>query len=55
MGNVMESMLAVMGLAAGLMIALTTLLSGTTPTGVKQDESHHAPHTPRLSEERRAA
>jgi len=55
MGDVVEALMAVMGLAAGLMVVLTTLLYGAPPTGAKRDESHHDPHAIRLSEERRAA
>jgi len=55
MGELMDSIVAVMGLAAGLMVVLTTLLSGNGPTRFRQDESHHDPHTLRLSDERRAA
>jgi hypothetical protein len=55
MGGVVEGLMAVMGLAAGLMVVLTTLLWGTTLTGAKREESHHDPHSLRLCDERRAA
>jgi len=55
MGDVMEVLMAIKGLAAGLMVVLTTLLYGTTPTGVKQDESHYDPRTIRLQREPLAA
>lgn len=55
MDVIVEGLMAVMGLAAGLMVVLTTLLSGTIPTGANQDESHHDPHTLRLYNERQAA
>jgi hypothetical protein len=55
MDVIVEGLMAVMGLAAGLMVVLTTLLYGSTSTGAKRDDSHHDPHTLRLYDERRAA
>jgi hypothetical protein len=52
MGELMESVVAVMGLAAGLMVALTTLLQGEVP---EQNESQYDPCTIRPQTERMAA
>ena len=52
MGELMESVVAVMGLVAGLMVTLTTLLQGEAP---EQKESHHGPRTIRPQTERMAA
>jgi hypothetical protein len=55
MGDMVESLMAVMGVAAGLMVVLSTLLSGNTLTEARQRESHHAPHSLRLNDVQRAA
>ena len=55
MGEFVEGLMAVMGITAGPMIALTTLLFGDTPSGVEGDESHHDPRTIRPMNERMAA
>jgi len=55
MDVIVEGLMAVMGLAAGLMVVLTTLLYGSTSTGAKRDDFHHDPHILRLYDERRAA
>jgi len=55
MGDVVEALMAVMGLAAGLMVVLTTLLFGTTPTGAMRDEWHHDPRAIHLQREPIAA
>ncbi len=52
MGALIESVIAVMGLAAGLMVTLTTLLQGEAP---EQHESHHDPRTIRPQDERMVA
>ncbi len=52
MSGLMESVVAVLGLAAGLMVILTTLLQGEAP---KHNESHHDPRTIRPQAERMAA
>ncbi len=54
MGGVVEGVIAVMGLMAGVMVAITALLSGDAPGQAKLDQSHH-PRTIRLREERMAA
>lgn len=55
MGEFVEGLMAVMGIAAGLMVVLTTLLSAHAPTGVGQDKSHHDPRTIRPMNEQMAA
>ncbi len=52
MGALMESLVAVMGLAGGLMVTLTSLLYGEAP---EPHESHHDPRTIRPQTERMAA
>jgi hypothetical protein len=52
MGELMESVVAVMGLAAGLMVTLNALLHGEAP---EHNESHHDPRTIRQHTERIAA
>jgi len=54
MGDMVESVIAVMGLMAGVMVALTALLSGDAPRSRQHEENHH-PRTIRLKEERMAA
>ena len=55
MSGVVEGVIAVMGLGAGVMVALTALLTGDTPRLTKPEESQHHPHTIRLEEQRVAA
>lgn len=55
MSGVVEGMIAVMGLGAGVMVALTALLAGDIPGIVKPEELQHHPRTIRLEEERKAA
>lgn len=52
MGELMESVVAIMGLVGGLMVTLTTLLQGEAP---EQHMSHHDPLTIRPHSERMAA
>ena len=52
MGEFMNSVVAIMGLAGGLMITLTSLLMGEAPG---HQESHHDPCTIRPQTERMAA
>ncbi len=52
MGELMDSVVAVMGLAGGLMVTLTSLLQGEA---TEQYESHHDPRTIRPQTERMAA
>ncbi|GJL51338.1 MAG: hypothetical protein NPIRA01_25650 [Nitrospirales bacterium] len=54
MGNMVESVIAVMGLISGFMMAFSALLSGDVPRSRQHEESHH-PRTIRLKEERMAA
>lgn len=54
MGALVESVLAVMGLMAGVMVALTALLAGDAPRSKQDEESYH-PRTIRLKKERMAA
>ncbi len=55
MGEIVEGLMAVMGITAGLMVVLTTLLFGDAPSGVERDKSHHDPSTIRPMNERMAA
>ena len=55
MGEIVEGLMAVMGITAGLMIALTILLFGHAPTEVERGETHHDPRTIRPMNERMAA
>lgn len=55
MGELMESLLAIMGLAAGLMVILTTLLHGEAPHATERNESYHEPRTIRPQNEQIAA
>lgn len=55
MSGVVESMIAVMGIVAGVMVALMALLTGDVPGQAKLDEPQHHPRTIRLGEERMAA
>lgn len=55
MGEIVEGAIALMGLIAALMVALTPLLSGEGPDAGKLDTSHHYPRTIRSIGERMAA
>lgn len=52
MGEFMDSLVAIMGLAAGLMVTFTSLIYGEAPG---QQEFHHDPRTIRPQTERMAA
>jgi len=54
MGEIVEGAIALMGLIAGLIVALTALLSGEGANAGKLDMSHH-PRTIRPTGERMAA
>ncbi|GJL56773.1 MAG: hypothetical protein NPIRA02_39050 [Nitrospirales bacterium] len=55
MGGVVEGMIAVMGLTAGVMVALAALLTGDVPRSTQYEEKHHHSRTIRLNDERMAA
>ncbi len=52
MGELMDSIVAIMGLAGGLMVVLTSLLQGEIP---KHTTSQHDPRVIRPQTERMAA
>ena len=52
MGEFLDGVVAIMGLAGGLMVILTSLLQGEAP---EQQVSHHDPCTIRPQTERMAA
>ena len=55
MGEIVEGAIALVGLIAALMVALTALLSGEGANAGTQDTSHHYPRTIRSAGERMAA
>ncbi len=55
MGEFMEGLMAVMGIMAGMMVAITALLDGNAPRSGQGDESRHAPRTIRPQQGRMAA
>ena len=55
MGEIVEGTIALMGLMAALMVALTALLSGEGANAGKLDRNHHYPRTIRPTGDRMAA
>jgi hypothetical protein len=55
MGGIIEGVIAIMGLTAGVIVALTTLFVGDAPGSAERDGSYRNPRTIRPSDKRVAA